>query len=466
MAKSDTIRALVRRGVSKDLAIKLAEMGHTVEKLKRVTEQDLQEFKKDEIKSVLKAFGREETEKKPEKKGGKKRIKTVKSGGAKLGERDVRNKIEVFCNEKLPPLTVERLSTALLKRGVKLTDGLIKKVADEALRVYDDVLIHPEEAAGIVAAQSIGEPGTQMTMRTFHYAGVAEINVTLGLPRLIEIFDARQKPATPMTTIYLEKEMKNDREGARDLASQIEITTLIDIADLSVDISNMRIVVEPKAKRLMERSITTDEIYSKLSKKMKGTKVFLDGEDIVVSLIEPSFITLQKSINQLRDFKVKGIDGIKRVIVRMEKDGFVLYTEGSNFKEIMKLDGVDKTRTVTNDIGETYEVLGVESARNAIVNEAYNTLREQGLEVDLRHIMLVADLMTFGGSIRAIGRHGISGEKPSVLARAAFELTVDHLLEAGIKGKIDFLKGVSENIVVGQPVNLGTGGIKLAYKEG
>ena len=198
---------------------------------------------------------------------------------------------------------------------------------------------------------------------------------------------------------------------------------------------------------------------------MKGTKISIDGENIVVALIEPSFMGLQKSINQLRAFKVKGIDGINRVIVRMENDGFVLYTEGSNFKEVMKLDGVDKTRTVTNDIGETYEVLGVESARNAIVNEAYDTLREQGLEVDLRHIMLVADLMTFDGSIRAIGRHGISGEKPSVLARAAFELTVDHLLEAGIKGEIDYLKGVSENIVVGQPVNLGTGGIKLRYKE-
>jgi DNA-directed RNA polymerase, beta'' subunit/160 kD subunit len=92
--------------------------------------------------------------------------------------------------------------------------------------------------------------------------------------------------------------------------------------------------------------------------------------------------------------------------------------------------------------------------------------RSRGLIVDLRHIMLVADLMTIGGSIRAIGRHGISGEKPSVLARAAFELTVDHLLEAAIKGEVDDLLGVSENIVVGQPITLGTGGVKLIYKGG
>jgi DNA-directed RNA polymerase subunit A" len=82
----------------------------------------------------------------------------------------------------------------------------------------------------------------------------------------------------------------------------------------------------------------------------------------------------------------------------------------------------------------------------------------------MRHIMLVSDLMTFDGDIRAVGRHGVAGEKPSVLARAAFELTVDHLLEAGIKGSVDELRGVSENIVVGKPINLGTGGVKLIFK--
>jgi len=192
----------------------------------------------------------------------------------------------------------------------------------------------------------------------------------------------------------------------------------------------------------------------------------LDGDTILVSLSEPSYLNLQSTIDALRDHKIKGIDGINRVIVRSEKEELVLYTEGSNLKEIMQIDGVDKTRTLTNDIGEIYEVLGIEAARNAIVEEAYGTLREQGLIVDLRHIMVVADLMTVDGSIRAVGRHGIAGEKPSVLARAAFELTVDHLLEAGITGATDELRGVSENIVVGRPINLGTGGVKLIFKGG
>jgi len=101
-----------------------------------------------------------------------------------------------------------------------------------------------------------------------------------------------------------------------------------------------------------------------------------------------------------------------------------------------------------------------------IIQEAHNTLSEQGLNVDLRHIMLVADVMTADGTVRAIGRHGVSGEKSSVLSRAAFEITVNHLLLASQRGEIDVLDGVAENIIVGQPVSLGTGAVELVMGYG
>lgn len=123
---------------------------------------------------------------------------------------------------------------------------------------------------------------------------------------------------------------------------------------------------------------------------------------------------------------------------------------------------MDKTRTTTNDIYAIYKVLGVEAARNAIINEAYNTLQEQGLNVDIRHIMLVADTMTADGTVRPIGRQGVSGEKSSVIARAAFEITVNHLLKAAKRGEVDELRGVAENIIVGQPIKLGTGSVELS----
>jgi DNA-directed RNA polymerase subunit A" len=109
-------------------------------------------------------------------------------------------------------------------------------------------------------------------------------------------------------------------------------------------------------------------------------------------------------------------------------------------------------------------VLGIEAARQSIVDEIMATLREQGLSVDIRHIMLVADIMTCDGEVKQIGRHGISGEKASVLARAAFEVTVNHLLDSGVRGDVDELDGVTENVIVGQPVRLGTGNVKLIAK--
>jgi len=140
----------------------------------------------------------------------------------------------------------------------------------------------------------------------------------------------------------------------------------------------------------------------------------------------------------------------------------VIYTEGSNFKQVLKVPGVDPTRTRTNNIHEIAEVLGIEAARNAIIEEIVNTMREQGLEVDVRHIMLVADMMTLDGVILPIGRHGVVGEKASVLARAAFEITTQHLFEAAERGETDPLNGVVENVLIGQPVPVGTGIVKLA----
>jgi len=185
---------------------------------------------------------------------------------------------------------------------------------------------------------------------------------------------------------------------------------------------------------------------------------------LVVEAGEPSFKKLQRLVEQVRTMKIKGIDGISRAIIRKRGDGYVIYTEGSNLSKILELPYVDASRTTTNSVQEIYEVLGIEAARNAIVNEAYNTLQEQGLTVDIRHIMLVSDMMTNDGDVKAIGRHGISGRKSSVLARAAFEITAHHLLRAAITGEVDYLDGVAENVIVGQPVTLGTGAVNLIYQ--
>jgi len=311
---------------------------------------------------------------------------------------------------------------------------------------------------------------THNTMRTFHYAGVAEMNVTLGLPRLIEIVDARRVPSTPIMELYV-KSGHTDLERMRKIATEIEMTSLEDIASIETDLVNMRVLAYPDDHRMKSRGVTWQELEEKLKKLGEIQEVRRQvgnaekkARALVVEAGEPSFKKLQRLVEQVRVMKIKGIDGISRAIIRKRGEGYVIYTEGSNLSKILELPYVDAARTSTNSVQEIYEVLGIEAARNAIVNEAYNTLQEQGLTVDIRHIMLVSDMMTNDGDVKAIGRHGISGRKSSVLARAAFEITAHHLLRAAITGEVDYLDGVAENVIVGQPVTLGTGAVNLIYK--
>jgi DNA-directed RNA polymerase subunit A" len=359
----------------------------------------------------------------------------------------------------------------------EVTEKEMTEIISEILIGYRLSQIEPCDAAGVVAAQSIGEPGTQMTMRTFHYAGVAEINVTLGLPRLIEIVDARKVPSTPTMTIYLsnQKDLPDneldyafDRDKAQKVAWEIEATKIGHIASVTTDMTQMKIVININDKAMSKRNIEFMQVVEKFKDKISDSIVEVSEENFQIDLTpkDQRYRDLLQLASKVNEVTLKGIEDIKRVVLRKgnDKEEYVLYTEGSALKDVIGISGVDMTRTTTNNISEIFFVLGIEAARNAIINEATSTLREQGLNVDIRHIMLVADLMTSDGEVKQIGRHGISGEKASVFARAAFEVTVNHLLDAGMRGNIDSLQGVTENVIVGQPIKMGTGDIRLIAK--
>ncbi|MCK5773136.1 MAG: DNA-directed RNA polymerase subunit A'', partial [Thermoplasmata archaeon] len=369
----------------------------------------------------------------------------------------------------VPPMVLYNLSNTI--RKLETPDEVIQKICDRVYEKYNEHLVDPHESVGIVAAQSIGEPGTQMTMRTFHYAGVAEINVTLGLPRLIEIVDARKMPSTPVMEIHVRKDSKMTLDHIkRIINTRIERTILKDVATVDADLPRMSINVVPREKALKKKEIDIEQLIKKIrdsNRKIKENQITVEDGVITINLMAQKNICYKTLLNQseaLKKAKIKGIDELNRVIIRHEEDEYVLYTEGSNIKSVMELEEVDTALTTTNNIIEIGNVLGIDAARRAIFEEARKTLNEQGLTVDARHLMLVADVMTVGGSVRAIGRHGVSGEKSSVLARAAFEITANHLLTAGITGEIEPLKGVAENIIIGQPITLGTGAVELIYK--
>ena len=376
---------------------------------------------------------------------------------------------------------IHDMTLAIHKRGLKkLTKKQAAAVINDAFNALDKASIDPFEAAGIITAQSIGEPGTQMTMRTFHYAGVATVNVTQGLPRIIEIVDARKVPSTPTMIIRLMPD-KNSPEEAQKLAASLEITTTANIAQIETDVAQRRLVLKLNKGNLKQKNMTGMEVKDKLERALRlyvqadkeknpGTLTIIPGVHNEEDLAElqdnpPSYTMLLQLEEKIRDMRLKGIPSIERANVQYDdKAGeYYLSTIGSNLSRVSEIESIDRSRTYTNNIIEIFNYLGIESARQAIINELEATLLSARLEVDVRHLLMVADVMTSEGEVRAIGRHGVSGTKHSILARAAFEVTVNHLLKAGIIGETDRLTGVAENIIVGQPISLGTGSVELFY---
>ncbi|MDI6639368.1 MAG: DNA-directed RNA polymerase subunit A'' [Methanocellales archaeon] len=444
MAKKDTVEALMKRGIGSKTAETLYNAGFTLSKLRNASVEDLVEagISSTNANRVMKKIG--------------KPIEKAKEVLPELIDSKLRGL-------PLPPSIIDELQRDL--KRIKLTETQLDKILQMTVAAYERAKVEPCEAVGIVAAQSIGEPGTQMTMRTFHYAGVAEISMTLGLPRLIEILDARRVPSTPMMTIRLEDEIKNDRDKVRKLAWEIEAASPLDVGDLAIDLAEMRIMIDLSEKALSQRKIAPEEVAQRIRDEM-GVDVSLDELKLIIRPEQPSYRELLQLVEKIRGVTLKGIEGIRRIVIRKEDGEYVLYTEGSALKKILQCKSVDPIRVKTNNINEIADVLGIEAARNSIISEAMETLREQGLEVDMRHIMLVADMMTCDGEVKQIGRHGVAGEKASVLSRAAFEVTVNHLLEAAIRGYVDELSGVTENVIVGQPIQLGTGDVEPVYRGG
>ena len=362
---------------------------------------------------------------------------------------------------RLPPKVLNELEEKVTDIG--LTKKEFDEICDNIIDSYERALVEPGEAVGTVAAQSIGEPGTQMTLRTFHYAGVAELSVTQGLPRLIEIVDARKNPSTPTMKIHLVDDIAKDRNAAKRIARDIEMILVESVAsNISIDLLRQAIDIRFDPELMEDKALTVETIAEAIRAKIKAKGEVETGDNtIFVYPTGETLADLQRLSEKIREVRVKGIDDVTHVVIRKESDRYVLYTEGSNLQDALEIDDVNPHKIYTNNLKEIYKVLGIEATRNAIIQEAMSVLNEQGMDVDVRHIILVADMMTADGAIRQIGRHGISGSKNSALARAAFEVTIKHLLGAGIAGTKDPLRGITENVILGQLIPLGTGSIDL-----
>ncbi|MDD5254216.1 MAG: DNA-directed RNA polymerase subunit A'' [Candidatus Nanoarchaeia archaeon] len=360
--------------------------------------------------------------------------------------------------DKIPAPLLEKYEK--LTKDIKLTKEQEKKILERLEKEYSDAKIDPGESIGVVTAESFGEPGTQMTMKVFHFAGVAEVQVTLGLPRLIEIFDARRTISTPAMEIFLHKDYSEDVKFARNIASQIKETKFREIvSSFSINVLNLQVECELNKKNIRDLKIKDEEITEALNKGLKGINVKLlnKGDTIVLKPNSEELKDVYKLKEKAKEVFIKGVSGITQVLPVKQGNEFVILTAGSNLKDVIKLKEVDESRTKCNNIFEMQEVYGIEAARNTIIEEARKVIQDQGLDIDIRHIMFIADLMTAGGDIKGITRSGITGEKESVLARASFETPIKHLIDASLIGEEDHLSSVIENVILNQPVPLGTG---------
>lgn len=343
----------------------------------------------------------------------------------------------------------------------KLNETQKEKLTSQVKKEYLKNIFEPGEAIGIIAAQSISEPATQMTMRTYHFAGSAGIKITYGLPRLIEIFDAKREPGTPVMTLYLKKQY-NNVETAEKIANSIIEKTLEDLSkSVVINLNDNSIDIEPSDLRKISKMESAILDYKKIKnvevKKVKDTLKVTQEEETDVK-------ELQKTREKILKLHIDGIKGVSTAVIRRSGNDWIINTIGSSLEEALAIDQIDETRSYSNDLHETKRVLGVEAARNLIINESIQTLQQQGLDVDTRHIMLVSDIMTMAGDVRSIGRYGVAGRKSSVLSRAAFEETIKHLVRASIRGEQDNFDGIFENMMLGQVIPSGTGMFDLVAK--
>ncbi len=315
--------------------------------------------------------------------------------------------------------------------------------------------ISPGEAIGIITAQSFGEPSTQMALNVFHSAGVAEMQITTGLPRIIEILDARKKPSTPTMEIYLDNEHNNDKDG-RIIAEKIKEVKLKEImSEIEVDFSDKRLKIEIDAEALKRVHMGIESVATVLDE--LGFKAKAKDKTLTVDLKDKNFKEIYKIKEKIKESILSGIKGIEQVLVVKRGAEYVILTAGSNLKEVLEFKGINTIRTISNDIHEVSEVLGIEAARENIIANIQKVLVSQGLDIDKRHLMMVADAMTYSGTVKGITRMGIISEKSSVLARASFETPVKHFVNATKTGKKDKMASVIENIILNQPVPVGTG---------
>ena len=413
----------------------------------------------------------------------------------------------------------------------RLTREAFEWVIGEIESRFLQSLVAPGEMIGCVAAQSIGEPATQMTLNTFHYAGVSAKNVTLGVPRLREIINVAKRIKTPSLSVYLKPEANKTKERAKTVQCALEYTTLRSVTqatevwydpdpmstiiDEDIDfvksyyempdeeiapekISPWLLRVELNREMMVDKKLSMANIAEKINLEFDDDLTCIFNDDNAEKLIlririmndeapkgeltdesaEDDVFLKKIESNMLTEMALRGIPDINKVFIKCgkvnkfdESEGFkpemewMLDTEGVNLLAVICHEDVDARRTTSNHLIEVIEVLGIEAVRRSLLDELRVVISFDGSYVNYRHLAILCDTMTYRGHLMAITRHGINRNDTGPMMRCSFEETVDILLDAAVYAETDHLRGVTENIMLGQLAPIGTGGCSLYLND-
>ena len=429
----------------------------------------------------------------------------------------------------------------------KLNKLAFDNIIDDIIFKYKQGFSEPGEMIGTITAQSIGEPATQMTLNTFHFAGVAaKSNVTRGVPRLKELLSVSKNIKNPSLSIYLKdikdddiytiKEIKNTITTTliKDLVSSTSIYFDPDITDKSTiiqDSQNLEIIyqenlwknmlidtdfkcsqqcydsnnesicpyiliIEFSKKKLLDRSVDmesiTNIIHNEYNTKNSTISCLLSNDNSIINnnrlllrirlldgdYDEDDFNLLKIIEKNILNMKIKGVDNIigstiRKINNQVIDDQYNIYNEkkiildtiGTNLLTVLSLDNIDTFNTISNDIYEVLDVLGIEAARNILIDEFMDVITASGSSLNPRHIHVLVDTMTFSGGIMSIDRFGINKTNYGPIAKASFEEMTDQLYKSAMFGEIDNCKGVSSNVLLGQESLCGTGCCDILFDE-
>lgn len=386
-------------------------------------------------------------------------VKFVNDYAKKLSDIRVKLGLDPALDEKDTIMRSEQDS--IIDKNWKICKSQIETFYKVCWDKYRRAYVAPGEAVGAVAAQSIGEPSTQMTLKTFHFAGVATMNITLGAPRINEIINAVKDIRAPIITATLVNPI--DPVSARIVKGRVEKTLLGDIAEYIKEVYRengcyITIKLDQKAIEALMLDINEHTVMESI---IKSAKLHVKDKNIRIMKpyklrVEPAQSTKDKLLfnlfhlkNNLPHVVVSGVPSIQRAVInRKNQTEHNLLVEGTGLKDVMRISGIDATKTSSNHILEVEKVLGIEATRQSIINEIRSTLTMHSLSIDPRHLSLLADVMTFKGLVLGITRFGVSKMRDSTLMLASFEKTVDHLFDAAVHCREDLVKGVSECVIM------------------